>query len=254
MFHFVISAIISEEPECRVDKDCPSQMTCMRETCQNPCIVSNPCIGSQKCVVKDTFSSLRSVACECPEGLIYGGNGECIQGTGENECRRNEDCRISEVCHTGTCINACLVLKCAPYATCQTTVHDIQCTCISGFTGDGRVACNRCKFLLKGGFLNHLLKMLVPLVPPDSVEAVSVGCASNDDCPDHAACQNRACINPCALESPCAPNAICKVLTHEAVCTCPDEYIGSPLTDCRLRKYSYWLYIFYSSSLLTYKI
>ena len=123
-------------------------MTCMRETCQNPCIVSNPCIGSQKCVVKDNFSSLRSVACECPEGLIYGGNGECIHGTGENECSRNEDCRISEVCHTGTCINACLVFKCAPYATCQTTVHDVQCTCISGYTGDGKIACDRSKFLV----------------------------------------------------------------------------------------------------------
>ena len=120
-------------------------MTCMSERCQNPCLVNNPCIGSQKCVVKDTFSDLRSVACECPSGLIYGGNGECIKGEAESECRRNEDCRISEVCHTGTCINACLVLKCAPYATCQTTVHDIQCTCIPGFTGDGKVACNRSK-------------------------------------------------------------------------------------------------------------
>ena len=79
---FIFSAVIAEEPDCRLDRDCPLKLTCMRETCQNPCIVSNPCIGSQKCVVKDNFSSLRSVACECPEGLIYGGNGECIHGTG----------------------------------------------------------------------------------------------------------------------------------------------------------------------------
>ena len=251
MFPLYFLAIELEEPECRVDKDCPPQMTCMRETCQNPCIVSNPCIGSQKCVVKDNFSSLRSVACECPEGLIYGGNGECIHGTGENECSRNEDCRISEVCHTGTCINACLVFKCAPYATCQTTVHDVQCTCISGYTGDGKIACDRSKFLVLSQIVCTITYtyVIIPfsiinLVPPGAVEPVSIGCISNDDCPDHAACRNSACINPCALDNPCAPNANCKVLGHEPVCTCPDGYIGSPTTECRLRKYRYgWVLI-----------
>ena len=77
------TAVISEQPECRVDADCPSQLTCIRETCQNPCLVQNPCVGSQNCVVKDIGSALRSVACECPEGLLYGDNGECIKGRNE---------------------------------------------------------------------------------------------------------------------------------------------------------------------------
>ena len=77
---FVFSAVIVEKPECRVDADCPRQLTCIRETCQNPCLVQNPCVGSQTCVVKDSGSSLRSVACECPEGLIYGDAGECTIG------------------------------------------------------------------------------------------------------------------------------------------------------------------------------
>ena len=169
----VFSAVVSEEPECRVDRDCPSQLVCIGDTCQNPCVVNNPCIGSQQCVVQDNGGSYRSVACECPAGLIYGDRGECIQGrkicrihfpdfkcffilgTGENECRRNEDCRQSEVCHTGTCVNACLVFKCAPYATCETTVHDTICTCIPGYTGDGKIACN-----LSKNFLNALLNCI----------------------------------------------------------------------------------------------
>ena len=73
-------AVIAEDPECRVDADCPSQFTCLSESCQNPCIVNNPCRGSQTCVVKDAGTSLRSVACECPDGLLYGDNGECIKG------------------------------------------------------------------------------------------------------------------------------------------------------------------------------
>lgn len=165
MHDLLFAAVISEDPECRVDSDCPSQLVCIRESCQNPCIVQNPCIGSQTCVVKESGSQFKSVACECPQGLIYGDNGECVKGNccifdslmfvlpncclsiaqGENECNRNEDCRQSEVCHTGNCVNACLVFKCAPYATCATTVHDIRCTCLAGYTGDGRYACNLSK-------------------------------------------------------------------------------------------------------------
>ena len=65
---------------------------------------------------------------------------------------------------------------------------------------------------------------------------LSVGCLINDECPLYAACRNRQCINPCAEDKPCAPTAICKVINHEPECTCPDGFIGSPLTDCRPRK------------------
>ena len=80
MLCFLFAAVISEEPECRVDKDCPPQMTCMQERCQNPCLVSNPCSRSQKCVVIDTHSSYRSVACVCPEGTLTGYDGQCESG------------------------------------------------------------------------------------------------------------------------------------------------------------------------------
>ena len=74
------SAIEIEDPECRVDIDCPPQMTCMRETCRNPCIVTNPCTSSQQCVVTDTLTSFRSVACICPEGTLAGYGGTCESG------------------------------------------------------------------------------------------------------------------------------------------------------------------------------
>ena len=62
------------------------------------------------------------------------------------------------------------------------------------------------------------------------------GCLSNNDCPDYTACQSRKCINPCAAPNVCAPNANCRVTRHQAVCTCPDGYIGSPQISCSLRK------------------
>ena len=63
------------------------------------------------------------------------------------------------------------------------------------------------------------------------------GCLSNNDCPDYTACQARKCINPCAAPNVCAPNANCRVTRHQAVCTCPDGYIGSPEISCSLRKF-----------------
>ena len=78
-------------------------------------------------------------------------------------------------------------------------------------------------------FITHTVGL--PIEP-----TLSVGCLINDECPLYAACRNRQCINPCAEDNPCAPSAICKVINHEPECTCPDGFIGSPLTDCRPRK------------------
>ena len=65
----------------------------------------------------------------------------------------------------------------------------------------------------------------------------AAGCSNDNDCPDHSACENRACINPCVVRDPCAATANCRVANHKPICTCPDGYIGSPTTDCRLREF-----------------
>ena len=70
---------VRPEPECRIDEDCPSRMACIAETCQNPCRVANPCTGSQKCQVTDTLPT-RTVSCVCPQGFVFGSNGDCKQG------------------------------------------------------------------------------------------------------------------------------------------------------------------------------
>ena len=86
------------------------------------------------------------------------------------------------------------------------------------------------KLIWKIYFVNSKLVESVTLPP------VVSGCLSNNDCPDYTACQSRKCINPCAAPNVCAPNANCRVTRHQAVCTCPDGYIGSPQISCSLRK------------------
>jgi hypothetical protein len=86
-------------------------------------------------------------------------------------------------------------------------------------------------FFKPGNACSHFLAETV------TEPALLAGCSNNNDCPDHAACENRQCINPCAIRDPCAASANCKVFNHQPICTCPDGYVGTPNVDCRLRKY-----------------
>ena len=144
-------------------------MACIAERCQNPCRVANPCTGSQQCLVTDTLPT-RTVACVCPQGFVSGSNGECKQGKNSKymyyvvllilqlcfldywkssscslciflvevraECYDDTDCRVTEICNQGDCMDACRQKRCGNNAKCEHTVHDARCECIPGFTGD----------------------------------------------------------------------------------------------------------------------
>ena len=83
---------------------------------------------------------------------------------------------------------------------------------------------------------NHLKYFLIQSLGEIALPPLEFGCTSDNDCPDYTACQNRKCINPCAERRVCAPNAICTVTRHKAVCACPDGYIGTPEVTCKRRK------------------
>jgi len=87
------------------------------------------------------------------------------------------------------------------------------------------------KFLV----LHDNYKTIIPLVTPETAPIITPGCTTDQDCPDYTACRNRQCMNPCANDV-CSPFATCQVINHQAICSCPDGYIGTPETDCRPRK------------------
>ena len=165
------------------------------------------------------------------------------------ECYVDDDCGYSDICYKGSCVDACRLSQCGSNAKCESSLHSAQCICLPGYTGNPRSACNLCKSLslhpsywtikiLSRSITFSMIWTHVFFVVGLPTEPVlSVGCLQNDDCPLYTACENTKCINPCAEDNPCAPTAICKVLNHEPKCTCPDGYIGSPLTDCRPRKF-----------------
>lgn len=61
-------------------------------------------------------------------------------------------------------------------------------------------------------------------------------CTSDGDCPDHEACVDTYCRDPCLIVSLCAPTAECKAERHRAVCRCPAGYRGDPFVSCKKKE------------------
>ena len=57
------------------------------------------------------------------------------------ECTQNEDCPLSDICHLGSCSNACIFKKCGSNALCETSVHAAFCFCPDDHTGNPDNAC-----------------------------------------------------------------------------------------------------------------
>jgi hypothetical protein len=74
-------ALAPDEPECRIDKDCPLTLSCIQESCQNLCQTRNPCSGNLVCSVEDSANGKRVVACTCPDGYFASGTSMCEKGT-----------------------------------------------------------------------------------------------------------------------------------------------------------------------------
>lgn len=55
-------------------------------------------------------------------------------------------------------------------------------------------------------------------------------CIISAECPLNEACNNHKCINPCI--GTCGYGAICEVINHNPICSCPVQYTGDPFSRC----------------------
>ena len=60
-------------------------------------------------------------------------------------------------------------------------------------------------------------------------------CTTDPECPNHLACVQEKCQDPCYTHS-CGRNAECKAKNHRAICVCIYGYVGDPYTLCEERK------------------
>lgn len=56
-------------------------------------------------------------------------------------------------------------------------------------------------------------------------------CILNSDCPRNRACIRNKCKDPCP--GTCGQDAICTVLNHIPICSCPTGMAGNPFVECR---------------------
>lgn len=57
-------------------------------------------------------------------------------------------------------------------------------------------------------------------------------CVTSSECALNRACSNQKCIDPC--KGNCGVNAICQVINHNPICSCPSGFGGNPFSRCVL--------------------
>lgn len=233
-------------PECVTSSECPFNLACIQEKCQDPCL--NSCGINTECrVISHTPNCLCMAGyigdpfIECnlqPQAVVTeistpcipspcGSNAICKEQNGAGscscapdyignpyegcrpECLLNSDCPANKACIGNKCKDPCPG-TCGSNAACQVINHLPTCTCIEGFTGNPFTICTM--FIESKEF---------------RISALSVHIKKSN----YYSGYTEKPRNPC-FPSPCGPNSQCRVNSEQAVCTCLPNYVGSP-PGCR---------------------
>lgn len=222
-------------PECSINSDCPSSLACINQKCQDPC--PGACGFNAECHVIN-----HTPTCQCTIGLVGDPFVNCYQPPPEPQpLPPKQD-------------DPCVPFPCGVNAICRGG----QCTCPEEYQGNPLVSCRpEC-------IQNSDCPSNKACINQHCSDPCPGTCASNAICETHqhvamchcpdgmtgnafSQCTPVAPIRftqPCQ-PSPCGPNAQCRTINDQAVCSCLPEYIGAPPTcrpecstntDCALNK------------------
>lgn len=104
-------------------------------------------------------------------------------------------------------VNPCNPSPCGPNSQCRAINGQAVCSCVSGFLGN----------------------------PPNCRPE----CVVSSDCPRNQACNNQKCIDPCS--GTCGWKALCQVVNHNPVCSCPSGFTGDPFFRCEFISKNHYL-------------
>ena len=191
---------------CTSDNSCPSSHACLNGKCVDSCKINNPCDRTQTCEIVN-----HRPLCSCPKGHSLQ-SGVCLPvvAAPKPECSLDVNCGDSEGCIEGRCEDLCEKNPCGHQATC--TVKDghhhkiVKCECGPGMIGNPMKECIH-------------------------IPSAQSGCISERDCPPYETCIDGHCADPCK-RSPCASGALCRTVSHRAICSCPSGFHGDPYRLC----------------------
>lgn len=136
---------------------------------------------------------------QCAQGHICQ-NSACVPG-----CKSNNDCPNSEACIEKKCRDPCSIANaCGNNALCRVSGHRKICLCPDGYQGDPKKNCAQYE------------------------------CRTDEDCEANKKCSSEGvCKNPCLEPGACGTNAQCKIVNKNAQCSCPPNFIGNALIECK---------------------
>lgn len=172
------------------------------------------------------------------------------------ECILNSECSRDKACINQKCQDPCPG-TCASNAICEVHNHVPMCHCPTGMQGNAFVQCqplperppepahpcqpspcgtnSQCQDR-NGIALCSCLSDMIGTPPACRPE-----CISNSECLMNRACINQKCKDPCP--GACGHNALCNIVNHNPICSCPTGYTGSPFVACQLIICTYFLLI-----------
>lgn len=211
------------------------------EPATEPSITENPCQPSP-CGLYSQCREINSHAvCSCLEGYI-GAPPSC-----KPECVVNSECPQNKACINKKCADPC-IKSCGLNTRCQVVNHNPICTCAPGLTGDPFESCTEA---VTQPPLRDSDNPCIPSPCGPNSQCRQIGnqaacsclqsyigrppncrpeCVSNEECPSHLSCKQEKCTDPCP--GSCGQNAFCKVIQHNPVCFCADDYEGDPFIAC----------------------
>lgn len=94
--------------------------------------------------------------------------------------------------------NPCVPSPCGPFSQCREVNGHAVCSCLQNYIG------------------------APPMCKPE--------CIVSSECAQDRACFNQKCKDPCP--GTCGLNALCTVINHNPICSCPAGLIGDPFIKC----------------------
>lgn len=159
------------------------------------------------------------------------------------ECVLNNDCPRDKTCIRKKCVDPCPG-TCGQNAECSVINHIPSCTCLPGYAGNAFIICNK----IAAAVITHPCnptpcgpnsqcreinsQAVCSCVPGfiGSPPACRPECVTSSECSLSQACSNQKCIDPCP--GTCGINALCQVVNHNPICSCPTKLSGDPFTRC----------------------